>query len=130
VRCALGLRERLDTLNASRRTLDKPTLAVTLAVHSGDVVAGTIGASERHEYTVIGDTVNVAARLQQVAKDLDEGFVVSTAARDLAAAGGVVIGNGASERVVLRGRREPVEYVALFAEQPARREVPQPNVRD
>jgi adenylate cyclase len=130
VRCALGLRERLETLNASRGVHGKPSLAVTLAVHSGDVVAGTIGASERHEYTVIGDTVNVAARLQQVAKDLDEGFVVSTAARDLAAAGGVVIGNGASERVVLRGRREPVEYVALFAEQPARREVPQPNVRD
>jgi adenylate cyclase len=130
VRCALGVRERLETLNETRRALGKPTLAVTIAVHSGDVVAGTIGASERHDYTVIGDTVNVAARLQQVAKDLGEGFLASIAARDLATSAGVVIGNGASERVVLRGRREPVEYVSLFSERGAAPVAPQPNVRD
>jgi len=130
VRCAQGLRGRLDMLNESRRALDKPPLAVTLAVHSGDVVAGTIGASERHEYTVIGDTVNVAARLQQVAKDLDQGFVVSKTSRDLAASGGVAVANGNSERVVLRGRLEPVEYVSLFAERGPGRAPAQPNVRD
>jgi len=130
VRCGLGVRERLDALNATRRTAGKPALAVTLAVHSGDVVAGTIGASERHEYTVIGDTVNVAARLLQVAKDLEEGVVVSTVARDLAGSAGVAIGQGASERVVLRGRREPVEYVSPFPAEAERQLQAQPNVRD
>jgi adenylate cyclase len=130
VRCALGVRERLDALNATRERAGKPTLAMTLAVHSGDVVAGTIGASERHEYTVIGDTVNVAARLLQVAKDLEEGVVVSTVARDLAENAGVVIAKGASERVVLRGRREPVEYVSPFVADAEGRPPAQPNVRD
>lgn len=130
VRCALGVRERLAVLNESRRALGTPTLAVTIAVHSGDVVAGTIGASERHDYTVIGDTVNVAARLQQVAKDLGEGFLLSTAARDLAESGGVAIGDCQSERVALRGRREPVEYVSLFSERGVVRTASQPNVRD
>jgi adenylate cyclase len=130
VRCAFGLRERLDVLNAARLSRGKPVLAVTLAVHSGDVVAGTIGASERHDYTVIGDTVNVASRLLQVAKDIEEGFIVSTATRDLALNGGVVIGETPGERVVLRGRREPVEYVSLFPAEPGRGPGAQPNVRD
>jgi len=130
VRCALGMRGRLAELNDSRRASGHPLLSMTMSVHSGDVVAGTIGASERHDYTVIGDTVNVAARLQQVAKDLGEGLVVSSVARDLATRAGVAIDGGASEQVVLRGRREPVEYVALLSERRAALAEPQPNVRD
>lgn len=130
VRCALGMRSRLSALNESREARSLPLLSMTISVHSGEIVAGTIGASERHDYTVIGDTVNVAARLQQVAKDLDEGLVVSAAARDLATRAGVAIDGGAGEQVVLRGRREPVEYVVLPSERQARHAEAQPNVRD
>ncbi len=131
VKCATGICERLEVLNHTRRAAGKQALAVTVAVHSGDVLAGTIGAADRHEYTVIGDTVNVAARLQQVAKDTGDGLVVSRATVELAARAGVEIGNGASEKIVLRGRREPVEYVSLVREKPRGvAESAQPNVRD
>jgi adenylate cyclase len=130
VRCALGLRQRLDGLNASRDSEGKPPLAVSMAVHSGEVLAGTIGATDRHEYTVIGDTVNVAARLQQVAKDSGAVIVVSQAARDLAARARVVVGDGLGEKVVLRGRREPVEYLCVGENGGRRAERTQPNVRD
>ena len=129
VRCATGICGRLEMLNRARRAAGKPPLAVTVAVHSGDVLAGTIGAEDRHEYTVIGDTVNVAARLQQVAKETGDGLVVSRAALELAARAGVSAGNGASEKIVLRGRLEPVEYVSLARAKPAL-SATQPNVRD
>jgi adenylate cyclase len=86
---------------------------VTIAVHSGGVLAGTIGAADRHEYTVIGDTVNVAARLQQVAKDTGDGLVVSKATLELAAQAGIELRCGKCERIVVRGRLEPVEYFSL-----------------
>jgi len=132
VRCATGLCDRIDELNRRRSDDAKSPLAVTIAVHSGGVLAGTIGAADRHEYTVIGDTVNVAARLQQVAKDTGDGLVVSKKTLDLAAAAGLAVGCGASERIVLRGRLEPVEYFTLPRSQElrVRAAAAQPNVRD
>ena len=69
VRCALGMHQRLAELNATRARRDQAPLGVSIGIHCGDVLAGTIGAADRHEYTVIGDAVNVAARLQQLCKD-------------------------------------------------------------
>ncbi len=131
VRCATGICDRLEDLNRLRGSASKAPLAVTVAVHSGDVLAGTIGATDRHEYTVIGDTVNVAARLQQIAKDTGDGLVVSRVAIDLAALAGVHVGNGISEKIVLRGRLEPVEYFSLSRVAAlAPTSADQPKVRD
>jgi adenylate cyclase len=107
VRCALGLEERLRPLNERRRSEGREPLAVTNAIHSGEVVAGVIGASERHEYTVVGDTVNVAARLQQAAKE-HSGIVISEGTCELARAAGFHPPVFRTDSVVLRGRREPV----------------------
>ena len=81
VRCALGMHERLaDAERRPRAGRGQPPLAVSIGIHCGDVLAGTIGAADRHEYTVIGDTVNVAARLQQLCKEEAQAIVVSDAA--------------------------------------------------
>src|SRR5262249_42566974 len=56
----------------------------SIGIHSGPVVAGTIGAADRHEYTVVGDTVNVAARLQELCRDHHHGLLVSGATHELA----------------------------------------------
>lgn len=132
VQCALGLRDRLDGLNARRAEQGKEPLAVSMAIHSGEVLAGTIGAADRHEFTVIGDTVNVASRLQQVAKDGGSMLVVSLPARDLAAKAGVRIGDASAETVALRGRREPIDYLAVAGNggRPGEAMPVQPNVRD
>ncbi len=112
LRCALGLEEKLVALNARRRAEGNQELAVTIAVHSGEVVAGVIGSFDRHEYTVVGDTVNVAARLQQAAKDYG-GVVASAETFLLARQGGLEAPVRRTESVTLRGRREPVTLYAI-----------------
>ncbi len=113
VRCALGMRERLRTLNRERAALGEPALAVAVGVHTGEMVAGRIGAEDRHEYTVVGDTVNVAARLQELCKELGRDLVVSTATYERARRAGVTTAVGTAEVVRLRGRSEPVRVFAL-----------------
>lgn len=115
LRCALGMRTRLEELNRRRAVDDRPALAMAVGVHSGDVVAGRIGAADRHEYTVIGDTVNVAARLQQLCKDRGHDVVASERVYAAAANRGISCAIAFREAVVLRGRSEPVEVFGLGA---------------
>ncbi len=113
LRCADGMRTQLERLNRGRAAAGRPPLALKIGVHSGPVVAGTIGAAERHEFTVIGDTVNVAARLQQLCREHGCDLLVSETTHHLAAAGGEPRPALMQAALRLRGRDEPVAAVGL-----------------
>jgi adenylate cyclase len=69
VRCAVEMRRSFRALVASGACGDSArTLDVHIGVNTGKVVAGTVGSPQRMEYTALGDTVNIAARLEGVAK--------------------------------------------------------------
>jgi adenylate cyclase len=108
IRCALGMQERLAALNARRQVAGEWPLAISIGVDSGEVLAGTIGAEDRLEFTVIGDTVNVAARLQEAGKLRGAPVLVSEAAYELARACGVDPPLAAIDTIPLRGRRSAV----------------------
>jgi adenylate cyclase len=103
------MREKLAELNVDRVAVGQAPLAVKIGVHTGPVVAGTIGAADRHEYTVVGDTVNVAARLEELCRDHHCEVIVSATTWDLARAGGTNLPQAQSDAVTLRGRDEPVQ---------------------
>jgi class 3 adenylate cyclase len=68
VRCALGMHQALAELNRERARLKQPPIQMGIGINSGPVVAGNIGSIHRMDYTVIGDHVNIAARLQGIAE--------------------------------------------------------------
>ncbi|PIU83154.1 MAG: adenylate/guanylate cyclase domain-containing protein, partial [Elusimicrobia bacterium CG06_land_8_20_14_3_00_38_11] len=66
-KCAVKIRDEIKKLNQTRQKKNKPILYSGIAVNTGEVVAGNIGSEKRTDYSVVGDTVNVAFRLQQIA---------------------------------------------------------------
>ncbi len=69
VECALAMRATLVKLNEGWREAGRPTTAMRVGIHTGPVVSGHLGTSGKVDYTVLGDAVNTAARLEGAGKD-------------------------------------------------------------
>jgi len=69
VACALAMGERLRQLNADWAQQGLPIITMRAGIHTGPLVAGSLGGSQRMEYTVLGDTVNIASRLESFEKE-------------------------------------------------------------
>jgi adenylate cyclase len=80
----LEMRIALNTLNENRISRGEKPLMIGMGVHFGEAIAGTIGSDERIEYTVIGDTVNIAARIEASTKAFGTDFLVSGAVAEVA----------------------------------------------
>jgi adenylate cyclase len=77
IKAALEMRTRLRTINVGFRARGLPEIRAGIGLHSGEVVAGNMGHVERMEYTVIGDAVNLASRLEGLTKEFDADVLLS-----------------------------------------------------
>ena len=103
VRAALRMQEAIRALSESRRAAGKPEVAMGIGVNTGLAVAGNMGSRTRLNYTVLGESVNLAARLCSIAAAGQ--IVISTATLEAA---GPILDAEALEPVTLRGWSNPV----------------------
>lgn len=109
VACAQAMHRRLAEMQVQGRT---PIQGMRIGISTGEAVVGNIGSHKRMDFTVIGDVVNVAARLQELAKELEAETLISDATcREVAGKYNLL----PAPAVVLRGRKEATKLYRLMA---------------
>ncbi|MFQ3584794.1 MAG: adenylate/guanylate cyclase domain-containing protein, partial [Cyanobacteriota bacterium] len=110
VRAALGMRIALEQLRTELQQEGQPLFQHGIGIHFGEVVAGNLGSPQRLEYTVIGDAVNVAARIESLTKSLGRDILISEAVYQLVRDQVQVEDLGSHS---LKGKAEPLHLYAV-----------------
>ena len=114
-RSARAIAACIATENRERQNRGAAPVKVRIGVHTGPVIVGNIGAPGRINYTVIGDTVNIAQRLEELAKELmtaDDEVVALASEATLVGLDTVALAESVG-RHMLRGRRVAIEVYRL-----------------
>lgn len=118
VRAAVRMRKALVHLNEKLATRGLGPLKTGIGIHTGEVVAGNIGSERRMEYTVIGDPVNVASRLETSTKDLGVNVLISEHTYQLVKEH---IDARPVKEITVKGRKQPImtyEVTGIVGEPP------------
>ena len=115
VRTALEMIDLVELFNAERTVAGKPPIRIGVGIASGEMVAGYTGTQERATYTCIGDTVNLAARLETQTKVAGRAILIDRATREGLPAGIEVEALGP---VAIRGKSAPADVFAVVAPSP------------
>jgi len=114
LRAARGMNAALVQHNQVRAQSGLSPLRHGIGLHLGEVVAGDIGTPTRRQYTVVGDPVNIASRLEAMTKELGTPLIVSKSVVDAAqASGGEMPSVEHRGTVTVRGRVESVEIFSV-----------------
>lgn len=117
LRAALLIRIRMTEANAHRVRAGLGLLNIGIGINTGEVITGNIGAEDRFEYTVIGDTVNVAERMQSLASEFTESniFIADATYATFANREQLLVTDFGD--VVFKGRTEPVHVYNVIGMQ-------------
>ena len=110
VQCARAMQAEVAAFNTERAGRGEAPIAVGIGLHTGVAVVGDIGSSRRREYTVIGDAVNLASRIEALTKSMRRPVLLSAATRACLAD---TTDLEALPPVEVRGKAEPVQTWAV-----------------
>ncbi|MFT2091797.1 adenylate/guanylate cyclase domain-containing protein [Paraglaciecola sp. 2405UD69-4] len=116
IRAALGLRAAIVLYNSHRAKCHYPAVNIGIGVHFGPVIIGTVGSEDRMDTTVIGDTVNIAYRLETLAPKYFTDIVVSEETLKQADAEGVFVYR-ILDWVRVKGRQTPIAIYEVIDHQ-------------
>ncbi len=110
-RCALELKAAIDALNEENEKAGRPVLVTRFGLHTGIAVVGSVGAEDRRQYTAMGDTVNVASRLEGMNKQFGTTILTSAAVKAAAGTAGEFRPLGTA---TAKGRHEGIDIFELL----------------
>jgi adenylate cyclase len=113
VRSALDMRRRLKLFNQMRIVSAQPQIKVGIGISSGEVVSGNIGSQKRMDYTVIGDAVNLSARLESATKEYGCDIILSQMTYDLC---GDRLWARELDKIRVKGKNEAVSIYELIGD--------------
>src|SRR5207302_10396501 len=111
VQASLKMRESLSRLNEQWKQRVFRTFNMGCGINFGEVVFGNIGSSRKMEPTVIGDAVNVTARLEGLTKDYGRDLLIGEAAADLVRESYTL---QLVDRVILKGKTRPFKIFTII----------------
>ncbi len=108
---ALQMRTALMRFNLDRGSDKKPIIRISCGLNTGDVLAGQIGSNERMEYTVIGDAVNLASRIEALNKPMGTDLLISQNTADLVEG---IYDLVPMNKIKVKGKSEPQQIYAVL----------------
>ena len=112
VECAQAMVRRVAQMNLEQAGMGLPKLRIGAGIHSGSLMAGSIGSPSRQEYSVIGETVNLASRLESLNKPYKTEILMSAATAKMVAGAVELVALGPAK---VAGLEEPVEIFTVSA---------------
>jgi adenylate cyclase len=116
LRTALRMQQTIEEMNqATQSPKSNERLAIGIGIHTGPACIGNVGSEQRFDYSAIGDTVNTAARIEPLCKDMKLGILVSSAVAEAAPDFALLFVG----RMSIRGRQKEVGLYALHGDESA-----------
>ena len=110
VKAALEMQEELEILNAELISEGLPNINIGIGINTGEALVGNMGSNQRFDYSVIGDAVNLASRLESSSKTLGKTLIVG---EDTVKIAKVKHNFDYVDNITVKGKTEPVKVYTV-----------------